>query len=108
MTEHKFTNTNHGVTMQDRHFTAGDSAIEDNNFDYDAMLTISGDFADGDKAKYASMIADVLNSHNKFQQQNAQLLEALKKLEEWAHLWTDSNNGMLVAIRKLILDIEGK
>jgi hypothetical protein len=59
-----YTNTNHGFVMTDRNFTvSGDGYIQDNNFDYDAGLTISGDFSEGDKAKYTQMICDALNSY---------------------------------------------
>jgi len=57
-----YTNTNHGITMQDRHFTHNGAWVYDENFDYDAAFQITGDFAEGDKEKYAQMICSVLNS----------------------------------------------
>lgn len=58
-----FTNTNHGFIMKDRNFTyAGNGYIQDNNFDHDAALKISGDFVEGDLDKYAQMIVKQLNT----------------------------------------------
>lgn len=37
----------------------------------------------------------------------AELVEALDKLEQWAHLWTDESNGMLVNTRALIAKVKG-
>ena len=57
------TNTKHGFVMTDRNFTyAGNGYIHDNNFDHDAALKISGDFAEGDLDKYAQMIVKHLNT----------------------------------------------
>jgi hypothetical protein len=57
-----FTNGDRNMTMEGRHFTIeGDGFILDNNFDFDAGLSVSGDFVDNQKNEYAQMIADVLN-----------------------------------------------
>jgi hypothetical protein len=71
----KYTNTNHGVTMQDRKFSCGDGAnINDDNFDFDANLKVTGDFGEGQLREYVEMITFVLNSH-------VALLERIKELE---------------------------
>lgn len=58
-----YTSTNHGFVMKDRNFTyAGNGYINDNNFDHDAALKVSGDFATGDLDKYAQMITNHLNT----------------------------------------------
>jgi hypothetical protein len=75
-----FTNTNHGITMKDRNFSVQDDGeIFDENFDYDACIKISGDFAEGDKVKYAQMICSVLNTHL---DQKEQLSEATMCLDD--------------------------
>ena len=58
-----YTNTNHGFIMQDRNFEyLGNGYIQDNNFDYDAGLRISGDFPENGLNEYSKMICKHLNS----------------------------------------------
>ena len=60
-----FTNGDRRMTMGGRTFTfEGDGLIFDNNFDFDACLRVSGDFAGDEKQQYAQMIVEVLNSHS--------------------------------------------
>lgn len=85
------TNTNYGVTMQDRNFSASGDAIYDNNFDYDARLTVSGDFADGIKEEYAKMIASVLNDHKK--PIPSEVKAYIERLDYALQLLRDNQNG---------------
>lgn len=88
-----YTNTEHGVTMQDRHFRVdGDCGIADENFDHDAGLRISRDFAEGDRLKYTQMICAVLNSHEKLKEAlqmeqalNLRYASALEKVMEFPY-----------------------
>lgn len=60
-----FINGDRSITMAGRFFTVeGDGFILDNNFDFDASLTVSGDFIGDEKIQYAQMIANVLNAPN--------------------------------------------
>lgn len=58
-----FPNGDRTMTMDQRSFTAGPSGyIQDNNFDFDAGLSVTGDFVRNEKQQYAEMIAAALNS----------------------------------------------
>ena len=58
-----FSNTNREVTLKNRFFVAHqDGFISDENFDFDAGMTVTGDFVDGEKFDYTQMIASALNS----------------------------------------------
>ena len=51
-----------GITLGNRHFElVGADFIQDENFDFDAGLKLSGDFVEGQKALYARMICAALN-----------------------------------------------
>ena len=61
--ERIYTNTDRIITMDDRQFSyEGNGYIQDNNFDFDAALVVSGDFIDDEKDRYAEMIVGVLNN----------------------------------------------
>lgn len=65
-----FTNGDGAFTMKNRNFTHdGKGYIQDNNFDFDAGLQVSGDFPEGGKKAYAAMIASALNSDNASQRE---------------------------------------
>jgi hypothetical protein len=49
------------ITMKGRYFVATGPHIQDENFDFDALMTVNGDFVDDEKAQYAQMIAEALN-----------------------------------------------
>lgn len=60
-----FTSGDRVLSMKGRTYTVeGDGFVLDNNFDFDAGLSVSGDFIDDEKQQYARMIAAALNSHN--------------------------------------------
>lgn len=79
-----YTNTDNGMTMESRIFSVdGDGYIQDNNFDYDAGMKLSGDFGDAEtKQQYAQMICDTLNSHCTLTQQLAAAKEYAERLRE--------------------------
>jgi hypothetical protein len=56
-----FTSGDRTMTMKGRYFHADGGGISDENFDFDAGMTVSGDFVDDEKARYAKMIAEALN-----------------------------------------------
>jgi hypothetical protein len=59
-----YTNTNHGFVMKERFFTyAGRGYIYDNNFDYDAALSVTGDFLNDEVDDYCKMIVEHLNAN---------------------------------------------
>lgn len=63
MSEPVFTNGEGLITLKNRNFTHEKNGyIQDNNFDYDAGLQVSGDFKEAEKEAYAIMIASELNS----------------------------------------------
>lgn len=50
------------VTLANRHFElVGDDFIQDENFDFDAGLKLSGDFSEGQQQRYSQMICAALN-----------------------------------------------
>ena len=60
-----YPNTDRVMTMENRVFTTSkDGYIQDENFDFDAGLQVSGDFIDDEKQRYAEMIVEFLNTHN--------------------------------------------
>jgi DNA repair exonuclease SbcCD ATPase subunit len=93
-----YANTDNGVTIDGRIFSVdGDGYIQDNNFDYDAGMKLSGDFGGADiKQQYAQMICNTLNSHCPLTQQlvaaNTEV-EALKSdLESYMRIANDATN----------------
>jgi hypothetical protein len=78
-----YTNTEHGVTMQERNFSYdGNGWIQDNNFDYDAGWKVTGDFIGDDKDQYCQMICDALNSYTTPPQANALVAAAYRNAAE--------------------------
>lgn len=68
--------TDGAITLANRHFElVGQDFIQDENFDFDAGLKLSGDFSDGQKALYARMICAALNEVAASQRQGANDLE---------------------------------
>lgn len=59
--QYLFTNGGRKVSMEGRFFRSEGASIYDENFDFDAMMRVSGDFVDGEANQYAAMIADALN-----------------------------------------------
>jgi hypothetical protein len=61
-----YSNSDHGFVMKDRFFTyAGRGYIYDNNFDYDAALSVTGDFINNQIDDYCKMIVSHLNTNQK-------------------------------------------
>jgi hypothetical protein len=75
-----YTNTSGDMTMNNRNFSYFDrGVISDNNFDFDAMLKVSGDFGGSDKLdEYCKMITAALNNAKSV----ASLTLALEKAEK--------------------------
>ena len=57
-----FSNTHRAMVIDHRFFVAESGFISDENFDFDAGLTVGGDFVDDEKQRYAQMIACTLNN----------------------------------------------
>lgn len=72
-----FTNTDRAMVIRNRFFRAVDDGIYDENFDYDATLKISGDFCEGEKSKYATMIASTLNCYQAIEKDNESMSNAI-------------------------------
>lgn len=74
-------NANGEFELKNRFFIVQDNGfILDNSFDFDAGITISGDFIDNQKFEYAQMIANALNNYNKLTKQNELLQKQIEIL----------------------------
>lgn len=68
------------ISMEVRTFTTMGGYIQDEDFDFDAGLQVTGDFVDDEKSQYAQMIADVLNKHVELNQENEKLKAEVARL----------------------------
>lgn len=86
------TNTNRELVMRDRFFAAHGDFVDDNNFDFDAGLLVTGDFVDDEKERYALMIASTLNNFVAMEKRLAAAEQVIKMAKEAIHELDYSNS----------------
>ena len=81
-----FTNGDRTLTLDNRFFTVSDDGfISDQNFDFDAGMSVTGDFVGDEKVQYARMIADALNSHLDIVNESDRVLQNARTLATANH-----------------------
>ena len=85
------------ISMEVRTFTAMDSYIQDEDFDFDAGLQVTGDFVDDEKSQYAQMIADVLNKHVELNQENEKLKADVARMRNLMDAWLKERDAKMRA-----------